>query len=66
MTVAFNGITFIQSFVKIDPLVQHGYKCKQARTVALEINSAPGMFSMGFVYARTGRTGFRQAGSMVI
>jgi hypothetical protein len=66
MTVAFNGMTFIPSFVKIDPVVQRGYKCKQARTVALESNSATGMFSMGFVYTRAGRTGFRQAGSMVI
>jgi len=41
--------------VKINPVVQHGYKCKQACTVGLEINSAPDMSSMGFVYTRTGR-----------
>jgi hypothetical protein len=66
VTVAFNGITSMPSFVKIDPVVQHGYKCQQTRTVALEINSAPDMSSMGFVCARTGRAGFRQADSMAI
>jgi len=66
VTVAFNGIRFIPSFAKIDPVVQHGYKCQQARTEALEINSAPDMSSMGLVSTGTGRTGFRQAGSMAI